>query len=90
MSRASGSDPSSGEMLLYRSADGDVRVECLLQDETPWLTQKAIAGLFNVQVPAISKHLKNIFESGELSEKATVSKIETVHSEGTCGGRSIL
>ncbi len=72
----------SGDVLLYRAADGDVRVDCLLQDETIWLTQKAIAALFGVQVPAVSKHLKNIFDTGELQEKATVSKMETVRSEG--------
>lgn len=79
---SAGSETPGGEILLYQNSDGDVRVECLFRDETIWLTQKAIAALFNVQVPAISKHLKNIFESGELSEKATVSKMETVRSEG--------
>lgn len=75
--------PVGGEILLYQTPQGDVRVECLFQDETIWLTQKVIAALFGVGVPAISKHLKNIFESGELLEKATVSKMETVRSEGT-------
>lgn len=79
---SAGSETPGGEILLYQTSDGDVRVECLFRDETIWLTQKAIAALFNVQVPTISKHLKNIFESGELSEKATVSKMETVRSEG--------
>lgn len=71
-----------GEILLYQTADGDVRVECVFRDETFWLSQKGIAALFNVQAPAISKHLKNIYESGELVEQATVSKMETVRSEG--------
>lgn len=82
MSETSGVVPSGGEMLLYRSNDGDVRVECLFQDETIWLTQKAIAALFNVQVPAISKHLKNIFDSGELTENSVVSKMETTAADG--------
>lgn len=68
--------------LLYRSATGDVRVEVLLQEETLWLTQKAIADLFQVGVPAITKHIQNIYETGELSEMATVSKMETVRQEG--------
>lgn len=72
----------AGDMLLYQSDSGEVRVECLFQDENIWLTQKALASLFSVQVPAVSKHLKNIFESGELIEEATVSKMETVQSEG--------
>ncbi len=61
-----------GEVVLYQSTDGDVRVECLLREETLWLTQKAIAELFAVNVPAISKHLKNIFASKELQEQAVV------------------
>lgn len=82
MTEKANNAPSGGEILLYQTSSGDVRVECLFQDETIWLTQKAIAALFGVGVPAISKHLKNIFESGELFEKATVSKMETVRSEG--------
>jgi hypothetical protein len=50
----------------------------VVKDESIWLTQKAMAELFGVQIPAISKHLKNIYESGELQENTTVSKMETV------------
>jgi hypothetical protein len=50
-----------------------------------WCTQKAMAALFDVGVPAISKHLANVFESGELKEEATVSKMETVQQEGKSG-----
>ena len=53
-----------------------------LKDETVWLTQKAIAELFRVKIPAISKHLSNIFESGELQKEATLSILETVQKEG--------
>ncbi len=53
-----------------------------MQEETLWLTQKAIADLFQVGVPAITKHIHNIYETGELTEKATVSKMETVRQEG--------
>ena len=74
--------PKRGEMVLYQSTDGDVRVECLLREETLWLTQKAIAELFAVNVPAISKHLKNIFASKELQEQAVISILETTAADG--------
>ena len=70
------------EFLLYTAPDGAVKVDVFLKDETVWLTQKALAELFGVKVPAINKHLKNIFESGELSREATVSKMEIVRPEG--------
>jgi hypothetical protein len=76
-----------GEVLLYTGSDGAVKVEVFVQDETVWLTQKAIAELFGVNVPAINKHLKNIFESGELTREATVSKMEIVRAEG---GREVV
>ena len=70
------------EFLLYAAPDGAVNVRVLFKDETAWLTQKALAELFGVKVPAINKHLNNIFESEELSRAATVSKMEIVQSEG--------
>ena len=70
------------EFLLYTAPDGAVKVGVLFRDETAWLTQKALAELFGVGVPAINKHLKNIFESGELEPAATISKMEIVRSEG--------
>jgi len=72
--------------ILYSSPEEDVKVTALVKDETIWLTQKAMAELFNVNVPGISKHLKNIYEEGELSESATVSILETVQNEN---GRSV-
>ena len=71
-----------GQFLLYKAPGGAVKVDVYFQGETVWLTQKALAELFGIQVPGIAKHLKNIFESGELSREATVSKMETVRSEG--------
>lgn len=68
--------------LVYRSAEEDVSIQAIIQDESVWLTQKAMAELFGVEVPAISKHLKNIFDEGELDRAATVSKMETVQQEG--------
>jgi hypothetical protein len=70
------------EFLLYTAPDGAVKVAVLFRDETAWLTQKALAELFGVGVPAINKHLRNIFESGELEPGATVSKMEMVRNEG--------
>jgi len=68
--------------ILYTSPGGAVKIDVFFKDENLWLTQKALAELFGVNVPAIAKHLKNIFDTGELSREATVSKMETVRSEG--------
>jgi len=70
------------DFVLYTSNDGDVNVEVVLKDETVWLTQKAMAGLFGVKVPAISKHMANIYETGELRKESTISILETVQKEG--------
>ncbi len=70
------------DFLLYTTPDGQVKVECLLHNETIWLPQKRIAELFGVGVSAISKHLENIFQDGELQRQATISILETVQQEG--------
>jgi len=70
------------QFLIYNTPQEDIKVDVVVRDETIWLTQKAMATLFDVQVPAITKHLKNIFEEGELHEEATVSKMEIVQNEG--------
>ncbi|HEK1188236.1 TPA: virulence RhuM family protein [Proteus mirabilis] len=72
----------TSEFLLYTAPNGEVKVEVLLSGETIWLTQKRIAQLFGVGVPAISKHLDNIYDSGELQREATISILETVQQEG--------
>lgn len=69
------------EMVIYTSEKGDVKIEVFLKDENLWLTQKKIAELFDVNVPAVSKHLNNIFEEGELAKEATVSILEIVQNE---------
>jgi len=69
-------------IVIYRPKKGDVKVEVKLEKETIWLTLNKIAYLFDVQKAAISKHIKNIFTSGELDKKSTVSKMETVQMEG--------
>lgn len=71
------------EFLLYTAPEGKIKVEVLLNNETIWLTQKRMAELFGVGVAAISKHLDNIYESGELVREATFSILETVQQEGT-------
>ncbi|OGV48803.1 MAG: cell filamentation protein Fic [Legionellales bacterium RIFCSPHIGHO2_12_FULL_42_9] len=70
------------EFLLYSTPNGKVKVEVLLNNETLWLTQKRIAELFCVGVPAVSKHLKNIFESKELDPVAVISILETTAEDG--------
>jgi hypothetical protein len=70
------------EFLLYTAPNGAVKVGVLFRDETAWLTQRALAELFGVKVPAITKHLKNIFESGELAAPSVVSILETAATDG--------
>ncbi len=71
------------EFLIYKSADENVSVNAIIKDDTIWLTQKSMAELFDVEVPAISKHLANIYDVEELSQSSTVSKMEIVQQEGT-------
>ena len=73
---------STAEFLIFQAEGKEQGVEVYYKDETLWCTQKAMAALFDVGVPAISKHLANIFETGELKEEATISKMETVQQEG--------
>ena len=70
------------QYLLYSMPDADGKVQVVIKDETLWCTQKAMAQLFGVGVPAISKHLKNIFEEGELVADSVVSKMETTAADG--------
>ncbi|MBA3046341.1 MAG: virulence RhuM family protein [Candidatus Thermoplasmatota archaeon] len=70
------------DFILYTDTEGNVRVEVFLKDETVWLTQKAMAELFGVQVPAVNKHLKNIFDTGELDESSVISILETPAKDG--------
>ncbi len=78
----------STDFLLYTAPNSEVKVEVVLNDETLWLTQQRMAELFNVGIPAISKHLKNIFDSGELNEKAVVSILETTTQHGAMAGKT--
>ncbi|WP_285827154.1 virulence RhuM family protein [Bacteroides acidifaciens] len=73
---------STAEFLIFMLEGKEDGIQVMYKDETIWATQKAMAQLFDVGVPAISKHLKNIFESGELVENSVVSKMETTASDG--------
>ncbi len=74
--------------LIYNSADDNVSVNAIVKDESIWLTQKAMGELFGVQTPAISKHLKNIFDEGELDEKVVVSKMEITTQHGAISDKT--
>ena len=73
---------STAEFLIFQAQSQADGVEVFYQDEMLWLTQKAMATLFDVGIPAISKHLKNIFGEGELAEDSVISKMETTASDG--------
>ena len=68
--------PKQSEIVLYTTTDGKVKIDTIFQNETIWLTPKKMAELFDVGRPAITKHLKNIFESRELAEKVVSSILE--------------
>ena len=73
---------STAEFLIFQIEGKEQGVEVFYKDKTVWCTQKAMGTLFDVNIPAISKHLKNIYEQGELTEERTVSKMEIVRMEG--------
>ena len=73
------------QFILYQLPDDEGKVQVVIKNETIWATQKAMAQLFGVGIPAISKHLKNIFDSGELDKDATISKMESVVNRGFRG-----
>ena len=77
-------DPArlEAEILFYVAPDGAVKVGVLFKDETAWLTQKSLAELFGVKVPAINRHLKSIFQSGELTEASVISILEITAADG--------
>ena len=69
------------QFLLYNMPEDRGKVQVVIKDETIWCTQKAMAQLFGVGVPAVSKHLKNIFEEGELTADSVISKMETTATD---------
>jgi hypothetical protein len=75
--------PGFSEMLLYKTANGNVKVEIFIKDETLWLTQQKIADLFGVDRSVVTKHLINIYTEAELNKDATCAKIAQVQQEGS-------
>lgn len=73
---------NKGEIIIYQAADGSTSLDVKLEQETIWLTQKQIAELFGTKRPAITKHLKNIFSSGELEENKVCSILEHTTRHG--------
>ena len=69
-------------LIIYKNKDGNIIVDAIYKDETLWLTQKGMSKVFDVQVPAISKHLKNIFDESELIKESVVSKMEITAADG--------
>ncbi len=90
MAKKKNTIPKEGfnEILLYNTPNGKVKVEIYLQNETVWLTQQKIADLFGVQRPAVTKHLKNIFETGELKEEVVSSILEHTTQHGAIKGKT--
>ena len=76
------------QFLIYNTPQFNTKINVVVKDETIWLTQKAMSELFDVKVPAISKHLKNIFEEGELNEQLVVSKMETTTIHGAIADKT--
>jgi len=75
-------ESNKSELILYQTEDGKTRLEVRLQDETAWLTQKMMSDLFQVAVPTINEHIKNIYAEGELASRATIRKFLIVQKEG--------
>ena len=76
------------EIVLYTTPDGTIKIDTLFQDETIWLTQAKMAELFDVKRPAITKHLKKIFDEGELEEKVVSSILEHTTQHGAIVGKT--
>ena len=76
------------EIILYKTEDGSIKVDTVFRDETIWLSQAQMAELFDVKIPSVSKHLKNIFESGELDEKVVISILENTTQHGAIEGKT--
>lgn len=74
---------TESELILYQTEDGKTRIEVRLQDETVWLTQKLMSELFQVTIPTVNEHIKNIYNDGELEPESTIRKFLIVQTEGS-------
>lgn len=81
-------ETNNSQLVIYQTPQGDTRIDVRVKGETIWLTQRQIAELFGTKVPAISKHLKNIFASGELQKDMVISKMETTTRHGAIAGKT--
>lgn len=81
-------ETNNSQLIIYQTPQGDTCIDVTVQGESIWLTQRQIADLFGTKVPAISKHLKNIFASGELMEEEVISKMETTTRHGAITGKT--
>lgn len=72
---------NESNILLYETDEGKINVDVILKDETIWLTQKSMGELFDVNVPAINKHLNNIYEEKELNKNLTISILKIVENK---------
>lgn len=81
-------ETTNSQLVIYQTPQGDTNIDVRIKGETIWLTQRQIAELFGTKVPAISKHLKNIFSSGELREDKVISKMETTTRHGAIPGKT--
>ena len=70
------------KLIIYKNSEGNIIVDAIYKDETLWLSQKSMSKVFNVGIPAISKHLKNIFEDNELDRNSVISKMEITADDG--------
>ena len=75
-------------MVLYHAEQSDVTVNAIIKDETIWITQKAMAELFGIDKSGISRHLSNVFKTGELDEEVFVAKIATTTQHGAIEGKT--
>lgn len=81
-------ETNNSQLVIYQTPKGDTHIDVRIKGDTIWLTQRQIAELFGTKVPAISKHLKNIFASGELQEDMVISKMETTTRHGAIPGKT--
>lgn len=82
MNKGDNTDPFKGELLVYQSDDGQVKLDVRLQDETVWRTQPLMAELFQTTQQKVSQHIQNIYQEGELHQEATHKKSLSVRQEG--------
>ena len=75
--------PGRSEILIYQTDDGKTRIEVRLENETVWLNQKLMAELFQVSVPTVNEHIRNLYDEGELQPAPTIRKFRIVQAEGS-------